>query len=114
MTLQLIVLLQLDVETEKPIYFITKHRTISSTSSEDLKEQLTYFFDEHYCPCNVVAGSDILRIYEGRDDDPHGLFRYVNHMTYAEIEEKLGRAVDDDQLVSIRFEELFEELLLNK
>lgn len=114
MTLQLIVLLRLDVEAEKQIYFITKHRTVSSGTAEDLKKELSYFFDEHYCPCNVVAGSDIVRIYEGRDDDPHGLFQYVNHMTYAEIEAKLGRAVDDDQLASIQFEELFEELLLNK
>lgn len=37
-------------------------------------ENERYFYDEHTCPTNYL---DIEAIWDGADDDPHGIFAYV-------------------------------------
>lgn len=70
-------LLALEMGDAEPILFLVgggSHRNGGKRagSDDDGKE---YLYEEHTCPTNITQS--IVRIIEGDDDDPHGLFTYL-------------------------------------
>ena len=73
----LLALLRLDTEEtlKKPIFIVVKVPNYThETDLEKKKHQLRYYFDEHTCPSNYLH----VTIIEGDDDDPHGIFNFVD------------------------------------
>lgn len=65
-------LLRLDPQ-EHPVYFVVETYG-DPPATEDDREHLMYFYEEHSCPTNYIRCEAII---SKNDTDPHGLFTYV-------------------------------------
>lgn len=52
---------------------------------------LNYYINEHTCPTNWLP---VLMIAENGDPDPHGVFKFVRGVTFAEIKETFGYSLE--------------------
>lgn len=79
-------LLKLDPSHE-PVYIIVKGNGFHDKDG-NFKSQQGYYYEQHTCPTNYLQ--DIFKIYEGTDDDPHGLFKFVKSIKLTEALRQLG------------------------
>lgn len=64
-----------EAQLNEPIHIVVKKNNYSH--EEDLKkfsDNSTYYYNDHTCPTNYLG---VERIIEGDDDDPHGIFQFV-------------------------------------
>jgi hypothetical protein len=86
-----LVLLKL-VPTDKPIYLLVEGYTHYDKHGKYNPDQ-SYFYNEHTCPTNYLQS--VLKIYEGDDGDPHGLFQFVRNARMTDVLEKLNLTADE-------------------
>jgi len=53
-----------------------------------------YFYNEHTCPTNYLTG--IVKIIEGEDADPHGIFEFNKGIDVDDADLKIAMAGEDD------------------
>lgn len=64
-----------DPKAKDQVYLILeKPNTLHETDIDELQRQQRYYYNEHTCPSNYLGGATVL---EGTDDDPHGIFQFV-------------------------------------
>lgn len=68
------------------IYLIVYNSFLNKIKNPEEDGTLMYHYDEGTCPTNWTK--DIIAFVHQSDDDPHGVFTYVKHLTREEIEAK--------------------------
>lgn len=70
---KIVALLRLDYQPERPIHIMAT--TYEFNGKREDVDAHRCFFEEHTCPINILTRAE--KIYVGKDDDEHGLFRLV-------------------------------------
>ncbi len=63
------------------LFIVVKGMCFGNKQEEE--QNLAYYYNEHTCPVNYLGVDKI--IYKG-DSDVHGLFEYVKHVDYIELD----------------------------
>lgn len=63
-------------DPNKKVYLIVKKDNhANSADINEVRKSCQFIYDSHTCPSNYLGGTVVL---EGYDDDPHGIFRFVD------------------------------------
>jgi len=62
---------------DAPIFVEVRHSHTDppGDSPDERRNQNRYYFEEHTCPGNIMRSVD--EVFRGDDEDPHGLFEFV-------------------------------------
>lgn len=82
-----LVLLESNCEDENGrIYLVVHSDYLSKLRTPEEEGTLFYHYDEGTCPTNW--SKDIVAFIHQGDSDPHGVFTYVRHLTWSEINKR--------------------------
>lgn len=63
-------------DPDEKVYLIVKTDNFTNSADiDEVRKSCEFIYNTHTCPSNYLGGTIVL---EGYDDDPHGIFRFVD------------------------------------
>lgn len=79
-----------ELEPKDKIHIVLFTNIYKHSERDNWDLDKSYYYDNHTCPINWMGGY-VIKLIEGDDDDPHGLFKWVKTIT---LEEALAKHPD--------------------
>jgi hypothetical protein len=84
----------------EPIYFVIEDTWYRQNKTESLGEAIShkhYYYDEHTCPTNWIRGIEVIMFKQ--DQDPHGVFEFVDFVTKEDLVKRIHEHEDSFELL---------------